>query len=123
MNEVHLSGRVMKVWDIGGDRFARISIPRDNDRPARHDGGRYDYLTVRFPNGRDKSIGLNNGQDVIVHGFMQSRDYQESLADFLKGAQGLQGKPDFKKANPNEVMVNRSTTEVVAMRFRILNSK
>ncbi len=123
MNEVHASGRVMKVWNIGGDRFARLSIPRDNDRPARHDGGRYDYLTVRFPNGRDKNIGLNVGQDVIVHGFMQSRDYQESLADFLRGAKGLQGKPDFKKAKPDEVMVNRTTTEIVAMRFRILEGK
>jgi hypothetical protein len=121
MNEVHISGRVMKVWDFRGDRFARVSVPRDGDRPPKEDGDRFDYITVRFIGGRDRGLEIRVGDDIEVHGFLQSRDYAESLADFLKDARP-QVEVRVEKADPEEVRAGRATTEVVAERWRIRRS-
>ena len=50
---------------------------------------------------------------VRVHGFLQSRDYEESLADFLKDARGAE-LPVPENLDPSELRAPRGTTEVVA---------
>jgi hypothetical protein len=55
-----------------------------------------------------------------VHGFIQSRDYEESLADFLKDARGTE-LPVPEKPDPNELRAPRGTTEVIAKRIMMDN--
>ncbi|WP_322798306.1 hypothetical protein [Thermoflexus sp.] len=120
MNEVSLSGRVMKVWDIAGDRFARVSVPRDPERLPKLDGDRFDYITVRWVGGRDREIPVRKGQDIEVSGYLQSRDYRETLADFVDGDERILEALKAAGIDPDRIAANRATTEVVAERWRIL---
>lgn len=120
MNEVSLMGRVMKVWDIAGDRFARLSIQRDPDRLPKLDGDRFDYVTVRWIGGRDQEVPIRKGQDIMVHGYLQSRDYKESLADFVDGDERILEALKQAGIDPDRVVANRATTEVVVERWRVL---
>ncbi len=119
MNEVHLQGRVMRTWRFRGDLLARVSVPRDPDRPQKN-GTNFDYVTVRFPGGWDKRIGVTDGMDIRVHGFIQSRDYEERLSDFLKDAEP---KIEVDVPDGREPRAKRATTEVVVERFTILNGR
>jgi len=120
MNEVILSGRVMKVWDVGGDRFARVSVPRDPERLPKLDGDRFDYITVRWIGGREQDLPIRPGQDIEVRGYLQSRDYKESLAKFVDGDARILEALRASGIDPEAVRANRATTEVVAERWRIL---
>ncbi len=117
MNEVHLEGRVMRTWRFRGDLLVRISVPRDPDRPPKN-GSNFDYVTVRFPGGWDKRIGVTDGMDIRVHGFIQSRDYEERLRDFLKDAEP---KIEVEVPDGQEPRAKRATTEVVVERFYVVN--
>ena len=119
MNEVHLQGRVMKTWRWRGDLLARVSVPRDPDRPQKN-WSNFDYVTIRFQNGWDKRIGVTEGIDIIVHGFIQSRDYEERLSDFMRDAQP---KIEVNTPDGQEPRAKRATTEVVVERFTILSER
>lgn len=120
MNEVSLTGRIMKVWDIGGDRFARISVPRDPQRLPKLDGDRFDYITVRWIGGRDMKIPVKPGQDISVHGYLQSRDYKESLAKFVDGDSQILEALRAAGIDPGRVNASRTTTEVIVERWQVL---
>ena len=72
----------------------------------------------------DRDLGapvvVEKGHHVRVHGFLQSRDYEESLADFLKDARGAD-LPVPESLDPNELRAPRGTTEVIAR--RIMNQR
>lgn len=122
MNEVHLQGRIINTWSYAGDVLVRVSVDRDMGRPAKGAGReRYDYLTVRFLGGRDTGLTLERGQTLEVHGFLQSRDYDETLASWLNGAvaQGKARKPEMPDGQGRAIITRRVTTEVIAERWAV----
>lgn len=124
LNTVHLDGFVTrKRWQIGPDLYFRLAVYRDPDRPRKEaENGKVgkdepDYITVRLPNGVASLTGrLKAGQRVQVHGWLESRHYEESLEEILEKA-GL---------SPNEigdqakVAVRRTTTWVCADRVVVV---
>ena len=50
-----------------------------------------DFVTVRVPKGNlGAPVVVEKNYHIRVHGFLQSLDYKESLADFLKDARGAE---------------------------------
>lgn len=83
INEVVLEGIVVREpWKFMDDLFFRLVIYRDSDQPAKkldleRDAG--DYINVRVNGGANGLIHICRGMRLRVHGFLQSRDYRESL--------------------------------------------
>ena len=119
MNEVHLSGQIKKVWTYDNNLYVRLSVRRDPGRPKRspQEGGPYDYITVAFIDGKNQ-FHFIPGQMLSVHGWIQSRDFDETLAEFLERARGADGL-DIPKAQLRQIYVHRSVIEVIAERWYI----
>jgi hypothetical protein len=64
-------------------------------------------------------FSIQKGQHVRIHGFLQSREFRESLAEFLEKAKKNNGNGEIMmpaKVKPEKVMIDRNTVEVVAAR-------
>ena len=122
MNEVHLEGQIKRVWTYSDNLYLRISVKRSPGRPKRspQEGGAYDYVTVVFPDGKNQ-LSFEPGQDLTVHGWIQSRDFDETLRDFLKRAENADGL-ELSAKQLREIVVHRSIIEVVAERWVINNN-
>ena len=121
MNQVHLQGRIINTWTWRDDLFARLSITRDSWRPAKGRGNQqFDYVTVRFPGGVARGLSLGKGKTLTVHGWLQSRDYEETLEAWLKDAQknGAESLPDVSDEQLG-LTAKRVTTEVIAEHWEI----
>jgi hypothetical protein len=120
INEVVLEGIVVKTWKYAEDLLFRIACYRDPDLPSKslndvQDAA--DFVTIRVLKGNlGAPVVVEKGYHVRVHGFLQSRDYEESLADFLKDARGVE-LPVPESLDPNELRAPRGTTEVIARRI------
>ncbi len=123
MNEVHLSGQIKRIWTYNDNLYVRLSIRRDPGRPKRtpQEGGQYDYVTVAFIDGK-RQLRFEEGQFLTVHGWIQSRDFDETLGEFLKRAEGADGL-DIPKKQLRKILVHRSVIEVIAERWTIENDK
>ena len=126
MNEVHLIGQIKRVWTYNDNLYVRLSVRRSPGRPKRsaQDGGPYDYITVVFIDGRNQ-YSFAPGQRLTVHGWIQSRDFDESLRDFLKRAEMKGVSAEDAVSIPDEqqrkTVLHRSVIEVVAERWTIDN--
>ena len=124
INEVVLEGIVVKTWKYADDLLFRLACYRDPDLPSKslndvQDAA--DFVTIRVLKGNlGAPVVVEKGFHVRVHGFLQSRDYEESLSDFLKDARGAD-LPVPESLNPNELRAPRGTTEVIAR--RIMNQR
>lgn len=120
INEVVLEGIVVKTWKYAEDLLFRIACYRDPDMPSKslnevQDAA--DFVTIRVLKGNlGAPVVVEKGFHVRVHGFLQSRDYEESLADFLKDARGTE-LPVPESLDPNNLRAPRGTTEVIARRI------
>jgi len=120
INEVVLEGIVVKTWKYAEDLLFRIACYRDPDLPSKslseiQDAA--DFVTIRVLKGNlGAPVVVEKGVHVRVHGFLQSRDYEESLADFLKDARGAE-LPVPESLDPNNLRAPRGTTEVIARRI------
>lgn len=120
INEVVLEGIVVKTWKYADDLLFRIACYRDPDLPSKslndlQDAA--DFVTIRVLKGNlGAPVVVEKGIHVRVHGFLQSRDYEESLSDFLKDARGAE-LPVPENLDPNELRAPRGTTEVIARRI------
>ena len=120
INEVVLEGIVVKTWKYADDLLFRIACYRDPDLPSKslndlQDAA--DFVTIRVLKGNlGAPVVVERGYHVRVHGFLQSRDYEESLADFLKDARGVE-LPVPESLDPNKLRAPRGTTEVIARRI------
>lgn len=120
INEVVLEGIVVKTWKYADDLLFRIACYRDPDLPSKslsdiQDAA--DFVTIRVLKGNlGAPVVVEKGVHVRVHGFLQSRDYEESLADFLKDARGAD-LPVPESLDPNNLRAPRGTTEVIARRI------
>lgn len=130
INEVIIEGIVVRdPWKFMEDLFFRLVVYRDSDQPSKkldleRDAG--DYINVRVNGGANGLIHIRRGMRLRVHGFLQSRDYRESLEEFIGKAR--KSKPfgdlaieiknsDFK---PGQVQIDRNVVEVVAKRIIVL---
>ena len=120
INDVVLEGIVVKTWKYADDLLFRLACYRDPDLPQKplndvQDAA--DFVTIRVPKGNlGAPVVVEKNYHVRVHGFLQSRDYEESLADFLKDARGAE-LPVPENLDPSELRAPRGTTEVVARRI------
>ena len=120
LNTVILDGYVTrKMWRVGPDLFFRLAVYRDPDRPRKepkNGNGKDspDYLTIRLRAGVALVSGpLQPGQRIQVHGWLESRHYEETLEEFLKKAQIS---PEEIGLDAN-IAVERTTTWICAERI------
>ena len=124
LNEVQIEGIVAREsWSYDRDLFFRIASYRDAGLPAKPDvvPGREepDYVNIRYPGGASSLVAPQKGMRLRVHGYLQSRDFKESLADFLDKARKVSGElPAIE--NPEKVMADRNIVEIVATRVVVL---
>jgi primosomal replication protein N len=131
INEVILEGIVVRdPWKYMDDLFFRIVIYRDSDQPAKkldqqRDAG--DYVNIRLRGGANGLIQVRKGMRLRIHGFLQSRDYRESLEEFVAKAKrnrtfsGLEVALPEKTFKPNQVQIDRNMVEVVSKRIIVLD--
>ena len=120
INEVVLEGIIVKAWKYADDLLFRLACYRDPDLPQKsfnETQDAADFVNVRVIKGSlGAPVAIETGVQIRVHGFLQSRDYEESLADFLKDARGAE-LPVPEKLEPASLRAPRSTTEVIARRI------
>jgi hypothetical protein len=120
INDVVLEGIVTKTWKFAGDLLFRLACFRDPDmpqRPLNETQDMADFVTIRVIKGNlSAPVSVEYGTQVRVHGFIQSRDYEESLADFLKDARGAE-LPVPEGLDPTGLRATRGSTEIVARRI------
>ena len=129
INEVIVEGIVVREpWKYTDDLFFRLGVYRDSDMPskkldAERDSG--DYVNVRVSGGANGLIHVHRGMRLRVHGFFQSRDFRESLEEFLEKAR-KQSNSEFQVEvtglKPNQVQIDRNAVEIVARRLIVMDS-
>jgi len=132
INDVVLEGIVVRdPWKFMDDLFFRLVIYRDSDLPAKkldleRDAG--DYINVRVNGGANGLIHIRRGMRLRVHGFLQSRDFRESLEEFINKARKSKNCTDLAvdiKAcdlKQNQVFIDRNVVEAVARRIIVLDA-
>jgi len=132
INDVVLEGIVVRdPWKFMDDLFFRLVIYCDSDLPAKkldleHDAG--DTITVRLNGGANGLIQIRNGMRLRVHGFFQSRDFRESLEEFISKARKSRNCSDLAieikdcDLKPNQILIDRNLVEAVARRIIVLDS-
>jgi hypothetical protein len=134
INEAIAEGYIARLpgqsgtWQWKRDTLFRLEVRRDPNRPAKpqtDSRDEPDYITVRLP--ADRFAGLpfasNSAKKIRVHGFLQSREYQETLAAFLGRAKGLTSQISISDELTRQVTHNRVTTELVAERILQLDEE
>lgn len=122
LNEVVIEGYVSgRPWTHSGDQFFRLGSYRDRQRPAKRTENRDepDYVTARLAS-NGLPVLLQGGMRVRIHGYLQSRYYSESLAEWLKDAKGLTNALSVSSELREELKHNRVVTEVVIEKIVIL---
>ncbi|MCX6056106.1 MAG: hypothetical protein NTZ74_14560 [Chloroflexi bacterium] len=133
INEVVLEGIVVREpWKYMEDLFFRVVIYRDHDLPVKkldqeHDAG--DYINVRLNGAANGLIQIRKGMRLRIHGFLQSRDYKESLENFLgkarRSGNRLEEEGMIQAGDPRiaQVLVDRNLVETVARRIIVLDGR
>jgi hypothetical protein len=124
LNKVIFEGIVTNTWKFGGDIFARLACYRDPAHPAKKlDESRDapDYVNVRWPNAAQQMVEFPRGTHLRVEGFFQSREYTETLAEFLRKA----GKErptgvEFTGPDARKITIGRNTVEIVVGEHTII---
>ncbi len=125
LNEVQIEGLVARdSWTYDKDLFFRIASYRDADMPTKPDvvPGRDepDYVNVRYQGGATSLFAPRKGMRLRVHGYLQSRDFKESMADFLEKARRNGGEIPAIETQ-NKIQIDRNIVEVVATRVIVLD--
>ena len=124
INDVVLEGIVVRAWKFADDLLLRLACYRDPDlpqKPLNEVKDAADFVTIRVPKGNlGAPVVVERNCQIRVHGFLQSRDYEESLADFLKDARGAE-LPVPEDLDPSVLRAPRGTTEVIARRIMLGN--
>jgi hypothetical protein len=120
INDVVLEGIVVRTWKFADDLLFRMACYRDPDlpqKPRNETQDAADFVTIRVIKGSlGAPVMVDKGARLRVHGYLQSKDYLESLADFLKDARGPE-LPVPEALDPLALCAPRGTTEIVARRI------
>ena len=129
LNEIILEGIVVREpWKYTDDLLFRLGVYRDSDLPAKpYDQERdaADYINVRVDGGANGLINIRRGMKLRVHGFFQSRDFRESLEEFIEKARrnsNCELQVEIKDLRPNQVFIERNAVEIVAKRIIVLDN-
>jgi hypothetical protein len=129
INQVLLEGIVVSTWKYGSDLFVRLASYRDPGQPIKRiDETRDepDYINVRFTNAAYQGVPFHKGNLLRVDGLLQSREYLESLEEFLqKARKNAPSVPTFE-GDPlvlRQVRSGRSAVEILARQFVIQSPK
>jgi hypothetical protein len=132
INEIILEGIVVRdPWKFMDDLFFRLVTYRDSDLPAKkldleRDAG--DYVNARVNGGANGLIHIRRGMRLRVHGYLQSRDFHESLEDFVAKARKskicteLAVEVTGVELKTNQVLIDRNLVELVAKRIIVLDA-
>lgn len=132
INEIILEGIVVRdPWKFTDDLFFRLVTYRDSDLPAKkldleRDAG--DYINVRVNGGANGLIHIRRGMRLRVHGFLQSRDYRESLEEFINKARKSKNCADLAvtitacELKQNQIFIDRNLVEAVSRRIIVLDA-
>ncbi len=124
LNQTHVEGYVTKkIWQYGGDTFFRLAVYRDPDLPRKETGrnsndrDKPDYVTVKVPASllAGLPVQFTSGQRIQVHGWLESREYESTLAEFLKDAR--ESELEIDPAQAQRIVAHRSTTWITAARI------
>jgi hypothetical protein len=132
INDVVLEGIVVRdPWKFMDDLFFRLVTYRDSDLPAKkldleRDAG--DYINIRVNGGANGLIHIQRGMRLRVHGFLQSRDFRESLEEFINKARKSKTCSDLVVAitacelKQNQIFIDRNLVEAVSRRIIVLDA-
>lgn len=134
LNEIMIEGIVAReTWTYDKDSFFRIACYRDTDRPAKVEAETNreapDYVTIRVIGGASKMIAPRKGQVIRVYGYLGSREYKESVLDFIKKAKKkfsipeINPQTDAAKTAISNALIERSALEVVALKIIALDEQ
>ena len=120
INDVVLEGIVVKAWKYADDLLFRLACYRDPDmpqKPLNEVQDAVDFVNIRVSKGNlGAPMVVEKNYHIRVHGCLQSRDYEESLADFLKDVSGAE-LPVPETLDPSVLRAPRGTMEVIARRI------
>ena len=128
LNEVTLEGLVARdSWTFDKDLFFRLASYRDADMHPKPDivPGRDepDYVNVRVPGGASTLASPQRGMRLRVHGYLQSRDYKESLQDVLRKVHKGPARAALPEiGDADKLSIGRNVVEIIAMRVVVLGS-
>lgn len=128
INEVILEGIVVREpWKFTDDLFFRLASYRDSDQPAKPldtERDEADYINVRVNGGANGLMVIRRGMRLRVHGFLQSRDFKESLDEFMEKARRAGNYVQVKITDTKleRVSIERTVVEVVAQRIIVLDN-
>ena len=128
INDVVIEGIVVREpWKFMEDLFFRLAVFRDTDLPAKPlDAERdaADYVNVRICGGASGLIIMRRGMRLRIHGFFQSRDYKETLAEIVEKAKkrnSVEIAVETKDLKQDQIFIDRNSIEVVARRLIVLD--
>jgi len=118
LNKVIFEGIVTNTWKYGSDTFVRLASYRDPALPPRkqdemHDAP--DYVNARFTNGAQLMPDFPRGTQLRIEGFLQSREYTETLAEFMRKANKSTKEIGVELTGPDarQISIGRNTVEIV----------
>ena len=132
INTIIIEGIVVRdPWKYMDDLFFRMVTYRDSDLPAKkldqeRDAG--DYVNIRVYGGANGLIHIRRGMRLRIHGFLQSRDYRESLEEFVNKARKNRISTDLaveiqnSELKPNQILIDRNIVEIISRRIIVLDS-
>lgn len=128
INEVILEGIVINTWTFADDLFFRLASYRDVDQPRKplneeRDGA--DYINARLTKGARSLISIHKGQHLRVHGLLQSREFSETLTEFLEKsrsqnrlAEGIT--VEVKGTTGSDITIGRNQIEILVNRILVM---
>jgi hypothetical protein len=129
LNEIMLEGIVVREpWKYTNNLFFRMGVYRDSDLPAKpfdQERDAADYINIRVDGGANGLINIRRGMRLRVHGFIQSRDFRESLEEFIEKARKsstCELQVETRDVRPNQIFIERNAVEVVARRLIVLDN-
>jgi hypothetical protein len=128
INDVVFEGIVTREpWKFTDDLFFRLANYRDTDLPPKPldiERDQADYINIRVCGGANGLMSIRRGMRLRVHGFVQSRDYRESLSDFLEKAQkaGNTTQINLTEVKPEQITIERNVVEIVVRRIIVLDN-
>lgn len=123
LNKVIFEGLVTNTWRYGSDLFVRLASYRDPGVPVKRFSNEArdepDYVNVRFTNGaQGQRMDFAQGTVLRVDGLLQSREYNESLAEFIEKAPKVSDSPvgiDLVGQQARHILCGRSTIEILVL--------
>ncbi len=130
INEVILEGVVINTWTFSDDLFFRLASYRDPDLPGKllnEERDAADYINARITKGARSPLVIQKGQHLRVPGLLQSREFEESLDEFIDKSRRqsrISGdiNVEVKGAAGKDVCIGRNVIEILVQRILMIET-